>query len=229
MTKVKVCGITVWEDARRALDLGADFLGFIFVPSPRRIDPAAARDIVRRLPAGAQTVGVVRNLAPAAIDALRASVGFGWVQLHGDESPETARRYHPRVIRAFSTYRRGVATFRPFAGAVLLLDQPKHLPRRGGGPASRPAAGGRPPAGPRLHRRPGGIPDAFLHLARRAKRFGRVLLAGGLDPDNVGEWVDRLRPWGVDVARGVEAYPGRKDPAKLKAFFEAVRSARQAP
>ncbi len=225
MTKIKVCGLTTWEDAKRALDLGADFLGFIFVPSPRRVAPEVARDIIRRLPKDAPTVGVVRNLAPEAIDALRAATGFAWVQLHGEEPPETARRYFPRVIKAFSAYRRGIGMFAPFAGAVLLLDQPKRLPRRMGGPAPV-RGGGRRPRGPAPGFRTGAVSDAFLHLARRAKRFGKVLLAGGLDPENVGEWVSRLRPWGVDVARGVESHPGRTDPDRLEAFFDAVRSAR---
>ena len=226
MTKIKVCGITCWEDAKRAVDLGADLLGFVFVPSSRQIAPEAARDILRRLPPGVETVGVLRDRTADDIAALQAAVGFSWVQLHGDETPETAKRFHPRVIKAFWRYRHGVSTFKPFAGAVLLLDQPKHVPHRPGRPA--------PPPGIRVSRKErtvprlsaGGAADAFLHFARQAKRFGRVLLAGGLDPGNVAEWVARLRPWGVDVARGVEDYPGRKDPAKLRAFIEAVRAAR---
>lgn len=227
MTKIKVCGLTTWEDAKRAVDLGADLLGFIFVSSPRQVAPEAARDIIRRLPAAVETVGVVRDRSADDIAALQAAVGFGWAQLHGDEPPETAKRFHPRVIKAFSAYRHGVATFKPFAGAVLLLDQPKRVPARPGRPAPPPAARAlRKKDGAGARPRSGAAADAFIHLARQAKHFGRVLLAGGLDPETVGAWVDRLRPWGVDVARGVERYPGRKDPEKLRAFIEAVRAAR---
>lgn len=216
MTKVKICGITNWEDARLAVDLGADFLGFIFVDgTPRATAPEIAAAIRRKLPKRVETVAVVRNLPAEAAMALREASGCGWVQLHGDEPPETVARFYPRVIRAFSTYRHGVATFRPFAGAVLLLDRPKQgaAAPRGGRPPSRRA----PPA-----RR---VSDDFLRLGRRAKRYGKVLLAGGLAPDTVGEWVARLRPWGVDVVRGVEAFPGKKNPAKMRAFFDAVRKA----
>jgi phosphoribosylanthranilate isomerase len=212
MTRIKICGITNWEDARLAVDLGADFLGFIFASSPRRVTPGAARAITRRLPRDVAAVAVVRNTGADAAMALREASGCGWVQLHGNETPAEAARFFPYVIKAFSQYRRGPATFAPFAGSVLLLDQPK----RGG--AESPAGGM-----PRRARRPSAVSEEFLRLARKARRFGRVILAGGLDPDNVGEWIDRLRPWGVDVARGVEARPGKKDPARLKAFFEAVR------
>jgi phosphoribosylanthranilate isomerase len=214
VTRIKICGITNSDDARLAVDAGADFLGFIFAPSPRRVEPGTARDILRRLPKSVETVGVVRDLPPAEITALRDAVGFGWVQLHGSETPETARQFHPRVIKAFSTYRQGAGTFKPFAGAVLLLDQPKRTARR----PQKPRPGARPMSGP--------LSEAFLRLARRARHYGKVLLAGSLDPENVGEWVRRLRPWGVDVARGVEAFPGRKDPEKVRAFIEAVRRAR---
>jgi phosphoribosylanthranilate isomerase len=221
MLKIKICGITNGDDARLAIDLGADFLGFVLAPSPRSVSPAAARRVIRSLPRGVETVGVVRDLPADAIRALRDDLGFAWVQLHGSETPETARLFYPRVIKAFSTYRHGIATFRPFAGAVLLLDRPK------AGPAGRP--GPFPRRAPRRGRAPSDIPDAFLRLARQARRYGKVLIAGGLDPGSVGEWVRRLRPWGVDVARGVEARPGRKDPALLRAFIEAARAAEARP
>jgi phosphoribosylanthranilate isomerase len=214
MTKIKICGITNWDDARQAIDLGADFLGFIFAPSPRRVAPQTARDIVRRLPHGLETVGVVRDLSVDAVQALQGGVGFAWVQLHGAEPPEMAKRFYPRVIKAFSRYRHGAASFRPYAGAVLLLDQPKRF--RTGSTHSRSRSG----------RAVSAVSEAFLRLARQARHYGKVILAGGLEPENVAEWVRRLRPWGVDVARGVESHPGKKDPARLRAFFEAVRAAR---
>lgn len=203
--KIKICGITNWADARLAVDLGADFLGFILVPSPRRVAPEAARAIARKLPGHVAAVAVVRDLTADAAMALREAAGCGWVQLHGEEPPETAARFFPRVIKAFSRYRRGIASFSPYAGAVLLLDQPKRA--REGPPSLR-----------------GREKEQFLRLARRARRFGKVLLAGGLDAENVGEWVLRARPYGVDVVRGVESHPGKKDPARLRAFFEAVRN-----
>lgn len=216
MVKIKICGITNWEDARLAVDLGADFLGFIFAPSVRQVPPEVARAIVRKLPREVSTVAVVRNLSVEAAKALQLAAECAWVQLHGDEPAEMAARFYPRVIKAFSRYRHGAATFKPYAGSVLLLDQPKRRDREARGPAAAAA---------RRHAPRSRISEPFLRLARQARRYGKVFIAGGLDPGNVAEWVSRLRPYGVDVARGVEAFPGKKDPGKMRAFVEAARRA----
>jgi len=206
-TRVKICGITTWEDARLSVDLGASALGFNFYPpSPRSISPADAWSIIRRLPPFVEVVGVFVSWPPFVVDALARAVRLGSVQLHGAESPreaaELARKHH--VIKAVSVR----AGFRPASLAryravdALLLDG---------------FAQG-------LHGGTGRTLD--WKVARAANRYGRIILAGGLTPENVAEAIRVAEPYAVDVASGVEARPGRKDPAKLRALFAAVESVR---
>ena len=205
-TRVKICGITTWEDARLSVDLGASALGFNFYPpSPRAISPADAWSIIRRLPPFVEAVGVFVNWPPLVVDALARSVRLGAVQLHGTESPrevaELSRKH--RVIKAVRV-KRGfrVASVRRYRAAdALLLDGFSHG----------------------LHGGTGRTLD--WKLARAARRFGRIILAGGLTPENVSEAIRVAEPYAVDVASGVEARPGRKDPAKLRALFAAIERA----
>src|SRR6267378_4295514 len=184
-TRVKICGITAWDDARLSVDLGASALGFNFYPpSPRAISPADAWNIIRRLPPFVEAVGVFVNWPPQVVNALA--------------------RTH-RVIKAVQVKRR----FRP-ASLVRY--------RRADGILLDGFARG-------LH---GGTGRALdWNLARAARRFGRIILAGGLTPENIAEAIRVARPYAVDVASGVEARPGRKDPARLRALFAAVESARE--
>ena len=206
-TRVKICGITTWDDARLSVDLGASALGFNFYPpSPRSISPAEAWSIIRRLPPFVEAVGVFVNWPPLVVDAMARAVRLGAVQLHGAESPrevaELARKR--RVIKAV-TVKRG---FRPAslqkyrAADAILLDG---------------FARG-------LHGGTGRTLD--WSLARAAGRHARIILAGGLTPENVAEAIRAAEPYAVDLASGVEARPGRKDHAKLRALFAAVESAR---
>jgi phosphoribosylanthranilate isomerase len=208
MVKVKICGITNWTDARRAVAAGADFLGFNFYPpSPRYIAPARARRIVRRLPRHITVVGVFVNEPEEKMLKIARVVGLDCLQLHGDESPELVSRLKPAfpVIKALRVQK----SFRPAQlaqfkrAAAFLLD------------------GFQP-------RRYGGTGKTFnWSIARRANRNGRIFLAGGLTPQNVVAAIHAVRPYAVDVCSGVEARPGKKDPARIKAMMQAVQDSRR--
>jgi phosphoribosylanthranilate isomerase len=205
-TRVKICGITTWEDARLSTDLGASALGFNFYPpSPRATSPANAWSIIRRLPPFVETVGVFVNWPPLVVDALARALRLGSVQLHGAESPgevdELIRTQ--RVIKAVrvKTGFRVASLARYRAADAILLDG---------------FARG-------LHGGTGRTLD--WKLARAASRHGRIILAGGLTPENIAEAIHVAEPYAVDVATGVEARPGRKDPARLRALFAAIASA----
>lgn len=204
-TRVKICGITTWDDARLSVDLGASALGFnFFPPSPRAITPAVAWNIIRRLPPFVEAVGVFVNWPPLVVDALARALRLGSVQLHGEESPgetaELARRHH--VIKAIQVKRgfRAASLARYRAADAILLDG-----------FARGLHGG---TGQTLN----------WKLARAAGRYRRIILAGGLTPENIVEAIRAAQPYAVDVASGVEARPGRKDPARLRALFAAVDS-----
>jgi phosphoribosylanthranilate isomerase len=207
-TRVKICGITNWNDARLSVDLGASALGFNFYPSsPRAISPADAWSIIRRLPPFIEAVGVFVNWAPQAVDALARALCLGSVQLHGGEEAgdlvELVRNHC--VIKAVSVgsgFRlEGLSRFG--LADALLLDG----------------------FAPGMHGGTGRTVD--WKLARAARRYGRIILAGGLTPENVAEAIRVAEPFAVDVASGVEKGPGRKDPARLRAFFAAVESAQR--
>ena len=205
-TRVKICGITNWEDARLSIDLGASALGFNFYPpSPRATSPANAWSIIRRLPPFVETVGVFVNWPPLVVDALARALRLGSVQLHGAESPgevdgliRTQRVI--KVVRVKTGFR--VASLARYRAAdAILLDG---------------FARG-------LHGGTGRTLD--WKLARTARRYGQIILAGGLTPKNISEAIRVAEPYAVDVASGVEARPGRKDPARLRALFAAIASA----
>ena len=207
--KVKICGITNWADARRAVGAGADFLGFNFyAPSPRYITPAKARRIVQRLPKGASSVGVFVNETEENMLEIVRLVGLDCLQLHGDEPPAMIERlsHSLPIIKA-------VRVRRPFrAGRLQRFRRAKALLLDGfdGGFY-------------------GGTGRTFdWKVARRAKIYGRVFLSGGLTPENVAEAIRVARPYAVDVCSGVEAKPGRKDSARMKTFMHAVKKAQKA-
>jgi phosphoribosylanthranilate isomerase len=206
MVRVKICGITNWADARLAMDAGAHALGFNFYPpSPRSVTPAQAWEIIRRLPPFVGAVGVFVNWKFPAVAALARAVHLNALQLHGEESPdevaECAAAYP--VIKAFRV-RRGFQTARLgryHRATAFLLD----------------GVGGRLPGG-------GGRPFDWC-IAREARRYGRIVLAGGLGPENVCQAIREVEPYAVDVASGVEGRPGKKDPGRLRAFMRAVERA----
>lgn len=204
--KVKICGITNWPDARRAVEEGADLLGFNFYAgSPRYVDPAKAKRIVRRLPEGVSAVGVFVNEDEHKMLEIARTVGIDTLQLHGDEPPATVARLRRsfRVIKVIRVRKSSAAgqMQRYKAATAVLLD---------GFDA----------------RRRGGTGKTFdWKIARQAKRHGRIFLAGGLTPENVVEAIRAARPYAVDVCSGVEARPGKKDPARLKNLMRAAKSA----
>jgi len=192
---VKVCGITRLEDAAAAVDAGAGAIGFVFWPdSPRFVDPYRARAIAATLPPFVTAVGLFVNQALSHVNAVAALVRLGAVQLHGDETPAFAAGVSAPVIRALPV---GAAAAWP-DGTTLLLDA--HDPVKRGGT--------------------GRTIDWTAAADLAARR--RVLLAGGLTPDNVADAIARVRPFGIDVSSGVERAPGIKDHQRLRALFEAV-------
>ncbi len=209
MFRVKICGITNWPDARRAIEAGCDALGFNFYPrSPRHITPQDAAAIRCRLPREIAAVGVFVNEAPATVAELAGTIRLDYAQLHGDERPAAARavaRAAP-VIKAFRVGPRfRAARVARYPAAAYLLD---------GAPANG-----------RLR---GGTGRTFdWSIARAAAQYGPIVLAGGLTAENVAQAIRAAHPTAVDVASGVESAPGRKDPRKLRAFLDAVDAVRE--
>jgi phosphoribosylanthranilate isomerase len=210
MVRVKICGITRLEDARLAVELGADALGFNFYEnSPRCLAPEDAWNILRKLPAPVATVGVFVNWGAASVVALAKSLRLAAVQLHGDESGSVTAECakHVPVIKAFGTAQGfSLAELRAHrAASAFLLDsaREKRAPRSYGGTG-------------RL---------ADWRIAGRAARSYPVILAGGLTPENVGEAIASVRPFAVDVAGGIESRAGVKDSGKLRAFLAEVARA----
>jgi phosphoribosylanthranilate isomerase len=206
MVRVKICGITKPEDAKLAAELGAHAIGLNFhTESPRCITPFAASELIRRLPPFIALVGIFVNWSEAPIVALCQALRLSAAQLHGDESPQVVERVARRlsVIKALRLAQ-GSATpdFSSYRAASSFL-----LDSSGSGQYGGTGATGN------------------WHLARTIAQSHRVILAGGLTPENVGEAIRIVRPYAVDVASGVEARPGKKDPAKLQAFFDEVSRA----
>jgi phosphoribosylanthranilate isomerase len=213
LVRVKICGITRLEDARLAIELGADALGFNFYEkSSRCLAPADAWNILRKLPALVCTVGVFVNWDSSSVIALAKSLRLGAVQLHGDESAATTvhcARHFP-VIKALRTEPNFSLT---------------HIPRHSGASAFLLDAA-RNEANSYTFGGTGCLAD--WKIAKRVATKYPILLAGGLTPENVAESIRTVRPFAIDVASGVESSPGKKDPAKLRAFFaEVTRANRQ--
>jgi phosphoribosylanthranilate isomerase len=194
---VKICGITRVEDAEAAVALGANALGFVFWPkSPRYVDPYRARAIVASLPPFVSAVGLFVNQPPSHIANVASLARLGAVQLHGDETPDDAAALGRPVVRALTLHATGQDLDRWPTRVTILLDA--HDPERRGGTGR----------------------TIDWDLAASVARRRRILLAGGLNPDNVAAAVDRVRPFGIDVSSGVESAPGVKDVGRLRALFE---------
>ncbi|WP_419552783.1 phosphoribosylanthranilate isomerase [Candidatus Poriferisodalis sp.] len=198
---VKICGVTNEEDALVAVGMGADAVGFNFVPgSPRQISPRLARDIVRRLPGGIVTVGVFRNELAERVVQVMDGAGLRLAQLHGNETAADSRWIAERVpglIKAFVAGDPNVERVRDYGASVLMLD------------GSEPGSGR--------------VFD-WRQLEGRDRGI-RLLLAGGLRPSNVAQAIEIVRPWGVDAASGVESEPGRKDVLKMREFIANANDA----
>jgi indole-3-glycerol phosphate synthase/phosphoribosylanthranilate isomerase len=206
---VKICGITTVEDGRLAVAAGADAVGFVFWPkSPRAVLPATARLIAAALPPFVLRVGVFVDASPEEMRRVADEVGLDVVQLHGDEPPEAVALAPRRAIKAVRV------------GPGFLPEDALRYTGRAGALLVDTRADGL--------ETPGGTGRTFdwslVRPVRAATPF--LVLAGGLTPDNVGEAIAAVRPDAVDVSSGVESSPGRKDPAKVRAFVDAVRGRR---
>ncbi len=223
MTWIKICGITNLEDAKLAVEAGADALGFIFAASPRQVQPERVRELVAALPPKIEKIGVFVNESPAKIREVVHECGLTGVQLHGDEAdfanaqhlfPRTATE-RKRVYKALSMK----SLFTPGSGAGTIRDQKWQgvfdaVLVDSGSPTRR-----------------GGTGLTFdwtrsQPFIRELKKLYKVIIAGGLNPENAARAVELFKPWGVDVASGVEHEPGKKDHEKVRAFIAAVRGAK---
>ncbi len=203
--KVKICGITNLGDAAAAVEAGADALGFNFYrKSPRFIDPSSAKHIIATLPPLVTPVGIFVNEDVATVRSIMDRCGLGLAQLHGDESAAYCQELARPVMKAFRLKDRGsflgLAEFSGRAGVRGLVIDAFSDKEYGG---------------------TGQVAD--WSLAAEAAKVAIVLLAGGLTPENVGQAIQAVHPYGVDVSSGVESSPGKKDHAKIRAFFDAVR------
>lgn len=197
---MKICGTTSEEDALLAVAMGADAVGFIFAPSSRQVAPGVAGDIAKRLPPEILTVGVFRDHSPQRVVEIMEATGLRAAQLHGREKPEESawiRRRVRMVIKAFVAGNAEVANAKKYGADVVLLDAPN----------------------------PGTGQVFDWRLAEGVPPGQRLLLAGGLTPENVAEAIAQVNPWGVDVVSGVEARPGKKDPRRLRTFVAAAKAA----
>jgi phosphoribosylanthranilate isomerase len=212
-TWIKICATTSVEDALASVAAGADALGFVFAPSARRVSPEQAQEIAPRLPGKIERVGVFVNESPELIRAIVEQVGLTAVQLHGEETPEFVASLFARggrgrrvevikTILANDQFETKLALFgrnREYVDSILVDS----------------GAGS------------GKTFDWHKTHSLVAGHKMRFIIAGGLNPENVGAAVQKFSPWGVDVVSGVEHEPGRKDPKKLQAFIAAVRKVDQ--
>jgi len=197
---VKICGITSEADALLAVGMGASAVGFVFAPSSRQMASAAVADIVKRLPHETVTVGVFRDESRQRVVEIAGQIGLRAVQLHGFESMEDTRWIAERVnwtIKALPAGHPNIERFNEYGAQTLLIDGPN----------------------------PGSGELFDWRLAEGVADPSRLMVSGGLRPDNVAGAVTHLRPWGVDAASGVESAPGVKDPAKIRDFVHAAREA----
>lgn len=208
--RVKICGVTTPTDAIAIAEAGADWIGLNFhPPSPRHATANTAAAIVESLPPGCEAVGLFVDQPPSEVRRLAERIGLSIVQLHGAEPPEDLHELRGlRVVKAFRLSSAAdidaltdfLSRAEAFPPEAVLLDA--FVPGLAGGTG-------------RL------LADDLLS---RLPRLPRLILAGGLTPENVAERIARVGPWMVDVASGVESHPGRKDMARVRAFIKAVRS-----
>lgn len=197
---MKICATTSAADAALAVDAGADAVGVIFAPSRRQVTVAEAKVIVAAVPDHVLTVGVFRDHLTREVLEIVEAVGLRAAQLHGSETPATSAQVHehvPVLIRGMAAGDPQLHEIDRHGADVLLLDAPT----------------------------PGGGVPFDWSLVGDLTRRHRVLLAGGLRPDTLDEAIRTVGPWGVDVASGVEASIGRKDPDAVRAFVAAAKAA----
>lgn len=202
MTKIKFCGIKTVDDALAAIDLGANLIGFNFYPkSPRYVEVGYCRGIMStvRKYGHVKYVGVFVNATVAEINATMETCGLSLAQLHGDETADMLSELDGKAFKAFRGIPESVDEFSRSESPAFLVDA-----------SVKGSYGG------------SGVTADWNGAAELAKKYP-LLLAGGLTPENVAEAVRRVKPWGVDVASGVESAPGEKDPSRMKMFVKAIR------
>ena len=202
--RIKICGITSKEDALAAAQLGADALGFVFAASPRKVSAERAREIIKALPPFVKTVGVFVDEDPERVSSIAALCGLDILQLHGSESVDYCSSFDRRVIKAVRMQsREELKNLSKYVDVVdgLLLDT--YVPNK-----------------------PGGTGITFnWKLAVEATGYGRIILAGGLNPENVAAAIKMVKPYAVDASSGLERSPGVKDHEKVAQFIKAATEA----
>jgi len=202
MTKIKICGIKSVKDALAAMEAGADLIGFNFYPkSPRYIDVGICRNImsVMRQRGHVTYVGVFVNASVEEVYATMETCGLSLAQLHGDETPEMLNALNGKAFKAFRGIPSDITGYERNDAPALLVDA-----------VVKGVYGG------------SGVTADWSAAAELAKKYP-LLLAGGLTPENVADAVRQVKPWGVDVASGVESEPGEKDAAKMIQFVKEVK------
>jgi len=203
--KTKICGMTNLKDVMVAVDAGVDAVGFIFYKkSPRSVTMKIVREIVLELPPFVDTVGVFVNESADQINNIADRCNLDRIQLHGDESPAFCKRIKRRVIKAIRVKdMKSLKQLSDYSVSSFLLDT-------------------------YIEDQQGGTGKVFdWNLAHPAKKYGSIILAGGLTPANVRGAIQRVQPYGVDVCSGVESQPGIKDHTKMKAFLKYVKAGRK--
>lgn len=199
VVRVKICGIRTADAAVAAVEAGADALGFVFAPSPRRVTPQEAERIIRELPPFVSKVGVFVDSPRPEAQEIAGACRLDVLQFHGGESPDYCRGWQQQVVKGFRV--RDAAALERLPGYdvdAFLLDA--YVPGVAGGTGQSFDWG----------------------LARQASERWRIVLAGGITPDNVSQAVRQARPYAIDVSSGVET-AGVKDPHKIRALLMAVR------
>jgi phosphoribosylanthranilate isomerase len=201
MVKVKICGLTNLEDALVAAEAGADALGFVLYPkSPRCVKADAVEEIIQQLPPYVTTIGVFANVGFKEIMNIMRGCGLDLAQLQGDEPPSVCRRLGSKAVKAIRVKDRdSLSLMKSYSVRAFVLDT--YTTENLGGTGKR----------------------FDWDLAVEAKQYGRIILAGGLNPENVGEAIRKVRPYGVDVSSGVEERIGKKDPEKVRQFVARAK------
>ena len=199
---VKICGVTTKEGRDAVVEAGADFIGFVFAESRRRISPDEAAEIAAGIPQSVKKVGVFVNESPEKIIAIAEKVNLDYIQLHGDEQSEIAEELPYKIIKAFPAKKENLEQMRTFPCDYLLVDTPSETLRGGSGETF----------------------DWSLLDGEGIKRE-KLILAGGLTPENVTDAIRAVKPAIVDVSSGVETL-GKKDPNKIKKFIETAKGMR---
>lgn len=202
MTQIKICGITNKADALMAVDAGAGALGFVFTSSPRQVEPLTAKSIIETLPPFIITVGVFVNQSKEEVEKIADMCKLDILQFHGNETPEYCEQFSRKVIKAFRVRgSKDIERLPDYKVSAYLLDSYDEDNNGGTGKTFEWA------------------------LASEAVKYGNIILAGGLNPDNVKKAVTIVRPYGVDVSSGVEKEPGVKSKIRVTEFMRGVQNA----